>query len=133
MITRLFFVYFNNKNFNNEREFILSLRVHLIKLYIFLNDYIISYISFLKCKVLILLRVLLRFFFRDLLCVFRTLIVIIIKTLNQDFNFSYNFAAFEISKRFFFNRFYLKDIEFYYLVKFLKQFFNVRVDLKHDY
>ena len=43
---RSFFIYFNNVNFNNKREFILSLRAHLIKFYIFLNDYIVSYIFF---------------------------------------------------------------------------------------
>ena len=61
MMTRSLFIRFNNENFNNERDFILSLRAHLIKLYISLNDYIILYISFLKCKILILLKILSRF------------------------------------------------------------------------
>ena len=60
---RSLFIRFNNKNFNNECESMLSLRAHLIKLYIFLNDYVILYFFFLKCKILILLRVLSRFFF----------------------------------------------------------------------
>ena len=98
MITRLLSARFNDENFNNEYKFMLSLRVYLIKFHIFLNDYIVLYISFLKYKILILLKVLSRFFFRDSLYVFETLIAIILKTLNQNFDFSRNFIAFEISK-----------------------------------
>ena len=60
---RLSFFHFNNENFNNKCEFILLLYIYLIKFYIFLNNYVISYISLLKCKILILLKVLSRFFF----------------------------------------------------------------------
>ena len=63
MIIRLFFIRFNDENFNNKREFILLLRVYLIKCCIFINDYIILYISLLKYKILILLKILSRFFF----------------------------------------------------------------------
>ena len=63
MIIRSFFVHFNDENFNNKRKFILSLRVYLIKFYIFLSDCVISCIFLLKCKTLILLRILSRFFF----------------------------------------------------------------------
>ena len=77
---RLFFVRFNNKKFNNKREFVLSLRVYLIKLYLSLNVYIVL-IFFFKYKILILL-IILSHFFRDSLYVFKTLIAIMIKTLN---------------------------------------------------
>ena len=71
---RLFFIYFNDENFDNEREFILSLRVYLIKFYIFLNDYVVSCISFLKYKILILLKILSRFFFAIYYAFFKRLL-----------------------------------------------------------
>ena len=63
MMIRSSFIYFNDKNFNNEYEFMLSLLVYLIKFYISLNDCVILYIFLLKYKILILLKILSRFFF----------------------------------------------------------------------
>ena len=123
MIIQLSFIRFNNKNFNNKREFILLLYVYLIKFYKFLNNYIVSYISFLKCKILILLKVLSRFFFNNLLYVFRTLITIIIKMLNQNFDFFYNFIAFEILKPFFLIDFVYEIMSFIILLNFQNSFF----------